>query len=144
MSEYPHQDAPRLPDRDGSDFGGSLADHVRQYATEDPVLAAERDRLATLADHHAATSPPAGSAAQMNAQHVDNTPAVLESEGREVWDELPPDATRVLCKGDGIATNAGGLWTVRYPDGNSQQFGHTFFAISQGPFRPAPTEYPPR
>jgi hypothetical protein len=135
----------RLPERE-SDIGGSLAAHVRQYATDDPALAARRDHLAELAEQHdrlaeqhEAVRPPAGPDGPFGQQVPAEPPAAV-SEDEEIWEELPQGAVHVLTKDGDEARNRGGLWTVFYKDGRPpQQFGHAFFAASHKPFRPVPS-----
>jgi hypothetical protein len=112
------------PRGDRTDIAGSLADHVRQYATGDPEVASTRDHLAALAERAGQESTPSPQ------------PAAEASE--EVWQTPPTGMHRVLAKGDGVAEYNGGLWTVTYPDSSTQQFGHGYFVATQGPFRPAP------
>lgn len=119
---FDQKDAPGIPDRP-SDIAGSLADHVLRYTTDDPSVAATRDHLAAMAEN----------ARLSGEQPVPSVP------DEEVWEELPPGVQRVLTKDGDMAEHSGGLWTVQRSDGSSQQFGHTYFALSLGPFRPVPS-----
>lgn len=124
MSERSHPDAPRLPDRDPVNIGGSLADHVRRYAAEDPQIAATRDHLAGLAEVIETKAPR-------------ERPATPEPD-EDVWEKIPPGVDRVLTSEGAEAVYNGGLWTLTFPDQTRRQLGHGHFVATQGPFRPAP------
>lgn len=120
------------------DIGGSLAEHVRRYQTDDPAEAALRDQLAGAAQGFVEHELPGSLAVPAPAGA--SSPAPSEETVWETWNDVPEDTERIGCKGGGAGEYNGGLWTVRYPDGRKQQFGHGFFVHSQAPFRPAPPQ----
>jgi hypothetical protein len=142
MTEY---DAPLLPDRDRQ-IGGSLADHVRQYATDDPQEIATRDRLAELADGvaPAAQQPPAGPDGPFATTTTVPVPPAADSPAEvhaapqdelvwQTWDDVP-DGTEQIRVNDGRSfQHAGGLWTEI---GGKQQFPHGYLVHNLGPFGP--------
>lgn len=128
-----HTDAPRLPDRDAANIGGSLADHVRRYAATDPETATVRDHLAELADRIPAVPPTS------SPSPVAQTPAAEPvGDGEISWDVIPPGVDRVLTSEGAEAVYNGGLWTLTFPDQTRRQLGHGHFVSTQGPFRPLP------